>query len=130
LTSWNEADLPLRVASRWSRVRPEKGRTNEASQVHGSADLARKHRIFEATIYNWKAEFGGMDVSEAKRLKALAEENAKLKKRLAEQIIDTAPCARARRQARCGRATPDGRHPGGNPRCKRPGASSLLERGR
>ncbi|MDA9523417.1 transposase [Bradyrhizobium sp. CCBAU 11434] len=49
-----------------------------------TADLARKHGIPEATIYNWKAEFGGMDVSEAKRLKA----NAKLKKHLAEQMLD------------------------------------------
>ena len=41
-------------------------------------------------IYNWKAKFGGMDVSEAKRLKALEEENAKLKKLLAEQMLDAA----------------------------------------
>jgi putative transposase len=47
-----------------------------------TADPARKHGISEATIYNWKAKFGGMDVSEAKRLKALEEENAKLKKLL------------------------------------------------
>ncbi|MBO4228611.1 IS3 family transposase, partial [Bradyrhizobium neotropicale] len=55
-----------------------------------TADLARKHGISEATIYNWKAKFGGMDVSEAKRLKALEEENAKLKKLLAEQMLDAA----------------------------------------
>jgi putative transposase len=54
-----------------------------------TADLARKHGISEATIYNWKAKFGGMDVSEAKRLKAF-EENAKLKKLLAEQMLDAA----------------------------------------
>jgi putative transposase len=54
-----------------------------------TADLARKHGVSEATIYNWKARFGGMDVSEAKRLKAL-EENAKLKKLLAEQMLDAA----------------------------------------
>ncbi|RXH40425.1 transposase [Bradyrhizobium zhanjiangense] len=54
-----------------------------------TADLARKHGISEATIYNWKAKFG-MDVSEAKRLKALEEENAKLKKLLAEQMHDEA----------------------------------------
>ncbi|MBP0113877.1 transposase [Bradyrhizobium vignae] len=53
-----------------------------------TADLARKHGISEATIYNWKANFGGMDVSEAKRLRALEEENAKLKKLLAEQMRD------------------------------------------
>ena len=55
-----------------------------------TADLARKYGISEATIYNWKARFGGMDVSEAKRLKALEEENAKLKKLLAEQMLDAA----------------------------------------
>lgn len=44
-----------------------------------AADLARKHGISEATLYNWKAKYGGMDVSEAKRLKALEDENAKLK---------------------------------------------------
>ena len=53
-----------------------------------TADLARKHGISEATIY--KAKFGGMDVSEARRLKALEEENAKLKKLLAEQMLDGA----------------------------------------
>ncbi|MBR0884751.1 MULTISPECIES: IS3 family transposase [Bradyrhizobium] len=55
-----------------------------------TADLARKHGVSEATIYNWKAKFGGMDVSEAKRLGALEEENAKLKKLLAEQMLDAA----------------------------------------
>ena len=55
-----------------------------------TADLARKHGISEATLYNWKARYGGMDVSEAKRLKALEHENAKLKKLLAEQMLDAA----------------------------------------
>ncbi|RXH12436.1 IS3 family transposase [Bradyrhizobium guangzhouense] len=55
-----------------------------------TADLARKHGISEATFYNWKAKFGGMEVSEAKRLKALEDENAKLKKLLAEQMLDAA----------------------------------------
>ncbi len=55
-----------------------------------ASDLARKHGISEATLYNWKAKYGGMDVSEAKRLKALEEENAKLKKLLAEQMLDAA----------------------------------------
>lgn len=54
------------------------------------ADLARKHGISEATLYNWKAKYGGMDVSDAKRLKALEDENAKLKKLLAEQMLDVA----------------------------------------
>ncbi|MCC8960650.1 IS3 family transposase [Bradyrhizobium sp. Pear77] len=55
-----------------------------------TANLARKHGVSEATIYNWKAKFGGMEASEAKRLKSLEEENAKLKKLLAEQMLDAA----------------------------------------
>jgi putative transposase len=55
-----------------------------------TADLARKHGVSEATLYNWKAKFGGMDVSEAKRLKQLEDENAKLKKLLAESMLDVA----------------------------------------
>ncbi|BCG76191.1 hypothetical protein MesoLj113a_73490 [Mesorhizobium sp. 113-1-2] len=47
-------------------------------------DLARKHRISEATLYNWKVRFGGMDVSEARRLKALENENTWLKRLLAD----------------------------------------------
>ena len=85
------------------RVRPFRGRTDEASTVHGradhwgaeeheagakTADLARKHGVSEATLYNWKAKYGGMDVSEAKRLKQLEDENAKLKKLLAEAMLD------------------------------------------
>lgn len=63
-------------------------REHEAGAKAG--DLARKHGISEATLYNWKAKFGGMDVSDAKRLKALEEENARLKKLLADQMLDTA----------------------------------------
>lgn len=55
-----------------------------------TADLCRKHGMSEATFYNWKAKFGGMDVSEAKRLRALEEENRKLKKLLAEAMLDQA----------------------------------------
>jgi len=55
-----------------------------------AADLARKHGISEATLYNWKAKFGGMDVSYAKRLRSLEEENRKLKKLLAESMLDQA----------------------------------------
>ena len=55
-----------------------------------TGDLARKHGVSEATLYNWKAKYGGMDVSEAKRLKQLEDENAKLKKLLAEQMLDAA----------------------------------------
>lgn len=55
-----------------------------------TADLCRKHGISEATFYNWKNKFGGMDVSEARRLKALEDENRKLKKLLAESMLDNA----------------------------------------
>jgi putative transposase len=55
-----------------------------------AADLARQHGISEATLYNWKAKYGGMDVSDAKRLRSLEEENRKLKKLLAESILDQA----------------------------------------
>lgn len=57
-------------------------------RVAKAGDLARKHAISEATLYNWKAKYGGMDVSEAKRLKALEDENAKLKKLLADQMLE------------------------------------------
>ena len=53
-----------------------------------TSDLCRQHGISEATFYNWKAKFGGMSVSDAKRLKALEAENAKLKKLLAEEMLD------------------------------------------
>ena len=55
-----------------------------------TADLCRKHGISEATFYNWKSKFGGMDVSEAKKLKGLEEENAKLKRLLADAMLDNA----------------------------------------
>ena len=55
-----------------------------------TADVCRKHGISGATFYNWKARFGGMDVSEARRLKTLEEENRKLKKLLAEAMLDNA----------------------------------------
>ncbi|WGD32305.1 IS3 family transposase [Ancylobacter sp. WKF20] len=52
------------------------------------ADLCRKHGVSDASIYKWKARFGGMDVSEAKRLRALQDENAKLKRMLADAMLD------------------------------------------
>jgi putative transposase len=55
-----------------------------------TAEVCRKHAISSATFYAWKAKFGGMEVSEAKRLKALEDENAKLKKLLAEAMLDNA----------------------------------------
>jgi putative transposase len=55
-----------------------------------TADLCRKHGISEATFYNWKSKFGGMDVSEAKRLRQLEAENGKLKRLLADAMLDNA----------------------------------------
>ena len=55
-----------------------------------AGDLARKHGISEATLYNWKAKYGGLTVSEANRLKALVEENGMLKKLLADAMLDNA----------------------------------------
>jgi len=52
------------------------------------ADLCRKHAIGKATFFKWKARFGGVDVSDARKLKALEDENAKLKKLLADAMLD------------------------------------------
>lgn len=52
------------------------------------AELCRKHGVSDASIYKWKARFGGMDVSEAKRLRTLEDENAKLKRLLADAMLD------------------------------------------
>jgi putative transposase len=55
-----------------------------------TADVCRKHGISSGTFYKWKAKFGGLDVSDAKRLRALEAENSKLKKLLAETMLDIA----------------------------------------
>lgn len=55
-----------------------------------TADVCRKHGISEAAFYKYKAKFGGMDVSDARKLKALEDENTKLKKLLAESMLDNA----------------------------------------
>src|ERR1700704_6561243 len=95
-----------------------------------TADLARKHGISEATLYNWKAKYGDMDVSDAKRLRSLEDENRKLKKLLAESMLDQAALkellqknGRARRQARGCRSSAqrlaDERATGLHPHCCR-----------
>jgi len=53
-----------------------------------TAEVCRRHGVSSATFYKWKAKFGGMDVSEARRLKALEDENAKLKPMLADSMLD------------------------------------------
>jgi putative transposase len=55
-----------------------------------TADVCRNHGISSATFYKWKAKYGGLDVSDAKRLKSLEDENAKLKRLLAEAVLDNA----------------------------------------
>jgi putative transposase len=55
-----------------------------------TGDVCRRHGISDATLYNWKAKYGGMEVSDAKKLRALESENAKLKKLLAEAELDKA----------------------------------------
>ena len=55
-----------------------------------TAEVCRRHGISSATFYAWKSKYGGLEVSEAKRLKSLEDENRKLKKLLAEQMLDNA----------------------------------------
>ena len=63
-------------------------REHEAGSA--TADVCRKHGISSATFYKWKAKYGGLDVSEARRLRALEDENRRLKKLLAETMLDNA----------------------------------------
>jgi putative transposase len=66
------------------------GMLREQEAGSATADLCRRHGISGATFYKWKAKYGGLDVSEARRLKALEEENRRLKKLLAEAMLDNA----------------------------------------
>ena len=61
---------------------------HEAEAGVSVADICRKHNCSEQSFYRWKSKFGGMDVSEAKRLRELERENAELKKMVAEQVLD------------------------------------------
>lgn len=60
----------------------------EAEDGMAAIDVCRKHNISEQTFYRWKSKYGGMEVSEVKRLKALEKENEELKKIVAEQALD------------------------------------------
>ena len=66
------------------------GVLKEAEAGAQTGELARRHGVSEATIYNWKAKYGGLEVSEAKRLRSLEDENAKLKRLLADSMLDNA----------------------------------------
>ena len=68
----------------------------------GAKELCRKHGVSDATFYKWRAKFGGMEVSDAKKLKALEAENAKLKKLLAEQMMDVSTLKEMLRKNFCG----------------------------
>ena len=96
---------PLNFLQSFVESGAKEGPDYEAQQVCGRADhrgaegvrgwgedggSGAQHGVSEAALYNWKAKYGGMDVSEAKRLKQLEDENAKLKKLLAEQMLDAA----------------------------------------
>jgi putative transposase len=92
-----------------------------------TVEVCRKHGISDATFYKWKAKYGGLEVSEARRLKALEDENAKLKKLLAEGCSTTRCCGTwpqengdARRQTRGHRSPLPG--PWGEPAAGMPGA--------
>jgi putative transposase len=64
------------------------GILSEADAGTSTAEVCRRHGISPATFYNWKARFGGMGVSDARRLRQLEEENRKLKQLLAETTLD------------------------------------------
>jgi putative transposase len=64
------------------------GVLKEAEAGAKTADLVRRHGLSEATIYNWKAKYGGLEVSEARRPRELESENAKLKRLLADTMLD------------------------------------------
>jgi len=66
------------------------GFLKEAEAGMPVVELCRKHGFSDASYYKWKAKFGGMDVSDAKRLRALEEENSKLKRLLADALLDNA----------------------------------------
>jgi len=66
------------------------GMLKEQEAGMATADVCRKHGVSAATFYKYKARFGGLEVSDARRLKALEDENSKLKKLLAEAMLDNA----------------------------------------
>jgi putative transposase len=82
------AELRRSVARR-KAISPRRLRSDALlSRSSTASDLCRKHGISDATFYKWRSRFGGMEISEARKLKALEEENRKLKKLLAETMLD------------------------------------------
>ena len=74
------------------------GFLREADRGVPVKELCRKHGFSEASYYLWRGKFGGMDVSDARRLKALEAENARLKKLLAEEVLEKEVIKEARRK--------------------------------
>jgi len=66
------------------------GVLREAEAEAKTPEVCRRHGISDATFYKWKAKYGGLEVSEARRLKSLEDENRRLKKLLAEALLDNA----------------------------------------
>jgi putative transposase len=66
------------------------GILREQEADSATAEICRKYGVSSATFYKWKAKYGGLGISDARRLKALEDENAKLKKLLAETMLDNA----------------------------------------
>ena len=66
------------------------GILNEQESGMSTAEVCRRHGISSATFYKWKAKFGGLEVSDARRLKQLEDENARLKRLLADAVLDNA----------------------------------------
>jgi putative transposase len=60
----------------------------ELESGQGADNLARKYGVHVGTIYSWRSKFGGMEISDAKRLRSLEQENGRLKKLVAEQALD------------------------------------------
>jgi putative transposase len=103
--SWRHWSEPRRFLRKWVESITWEGMDHEAKSVHGQADhrdpagagswrgngrCLPQTRISSATFYKWKAKYGGLEVSDAKRLRALEDENARLKKLLAEAMLDNA----------------------------------------
>jgi len=60
----------------------------EAETAESISDVCRRHGISDTTFYNWRTKYGGMDISEMRRLKSLEQENAKLKRIVTQQVMD------------------------------------------